>query len=221
MPESPPDPASSAQAASVPGLRPLVLVALALPVLAMIVIGASRFEKTHSIRVRAGEIETIEIRPGDGDAAPAATASDQGAYGSSAADSALASLTAADATGHDHHRIVETVLMEVTAYCPCSKCCGKNARGITASGKPVTFNGGRFVAADRKLPFGTRLLVPGYADGAVVEVTDRGGAIKGNRLDVYFPDHDTARQWGRQLLPVQIIRDLDEPLDDSPIPLFR
>src|SRR5688500_12547387 len=27
--------------------------------------------------------------------------------------------------------------MEVTAYCPCTKCCGPKAQGITASGKHV------------------------------------------------------------------------------------
>src|SRR4051812_7882571 len=33
--------------------------------------------------------------------------------------------------------------MEVTAYCPCSICCGDAAQGITASGKLVSHNGGR------------------------------------------------------------------------------
>lgn len=98
------------------------------------------------------------------------------------------------------------VEMEVTAYCACPKCCGPNARGITASGKPVAYNDGRFVAADtRLLPFGTRLLVPGYHDGIPVEVIDRGGAIKGNKLDVYFPTHEQARQWGRRKVMVTIL----------------
>jgi len=40
----------------------------------------------------------------------------------------------------------------VTAYCPCARCCGSWADGITASGRPVTANGGRFVAAPRGFP---------------------------------------------------------------------
>src|SRR5207249_4688799 len=40
------------------------------------------------------------------------------------------------------------VVMEVTAYCPCPKCCGPDAQGITASGRRVSQNGGKFVAAD-------------------------------------------------------------------------
>ena len=105
----------------------------------------------------------------------------------------------------DGLRVGRTVLMEVTAYCPCKICCGPLAHGVTASGEPVEHNGGQFVAADRRLPFGTQLRVPGYAGGVVVPVLDRGGAIRGRRLDVFFPTHAEARRWGRQTLPVQII----------------
>lgn len=100
---------------------------------------------------------------------------------------------------------VRRIEMEVTAYCACPKCCGPNAMGITASGKPVSHNHGRFVAADtRLLPFGTRLSIPGYHGGIEVEVIDRGGAIKGNKLDVFFPSHEQAKQWGRQRLLVTV-----------------
>jgi 3D (Asp-Asp-Asp) domain-containing protein len=99
------------------------------------------------------------------------------------------------------------VWMEVTAYCPCSKCCGAGAHGVTASGRDVRYNGGAFVAADtRAYPFGTRLSVPGYHDGQTVEVIDRGGAIKGAHLDVFFPTHEQALQWGRRRLPVTILQ---------------
>jgi 3D (Asp-Asp-Asp) domain-containing protein len=101
---------------------------------------------------------------------------------------------------------LRTMIMEVTAYCPCPRCCGPRAQGLTASGRHVSFNGGRFVAADTKLlKFNTRLLIPGYADGSPVQVVDRGGAIKGNKLDVFFPTHEEARRWGRQKLLVRVI----------------
>ena len=103
-------------------------------------------------------------------------------------------------------RSPRVVWMEVTAYCACKKCCGPRAMGITASGKPVSYNGGKFVAADtRLLKFNTRLLIPGYADGQPVPVIDRGGAIKGHKLDVYFPTHHEARQWGRRRIPVTVL----------------
>lgn len=99
-----------------------------------------------------------------------------------------------------------TVRMLVTAYCACTKCCGPNAQGITASGKPVTYNQGRFVAADKTvLKLGQKLKVPGYHEGRQVEVLDTGSAIKGNRLDVYFPSHQRALEWGRQWLDVTVV----------------
>jgi 3D (Asp-Asp-Asp) domain-containing protein len=94
----------------------------------------------------------------------------------------------------------------VTAYCPCSKCCGRWAgHGKTASGKSIHTNGGKFVAADtRLLPFYTKLRIPGYAGGEAVPVLDRGGKIKGRRLDVYFPSHAQAKRWGKRWLTCEI-----------------
>jgi 3D (Asp-Asp-Asp) domain-containing protein len=97
------------------------------------------------------------------------------------------------------------VMMEVTAYCPCKKCCGPEAAGITASGMRVSHNAGHFVAADSHFPFHTRLIIPGYAGGKPVPVLDRGGAIKGNKLDVFFPTHEQALKWGRRKLAVMIL----------------
>ena len=102
---------------------------------------------------------------------------------------------------------VRTIRMEVTAYCPCVKCCGPNAHGVTASGKLIAYNGGHFVAADTSvLPFGTKLVIPGYAGNQPVEVADRGGAIKGNKLDLFFPTHEAALAWGRQMVEVQVLQ---------------
>jgi 3D (Asp-Asp-Asp) domain-containing protein len=94
-------------------------------------------------------------------------------------------------------------MMEVTAYCACSKCCGPNARGLTASGLHVSYNEGKFVAADSSLAFGTKVLIPGY-DAQPVEVIDRGGAIKGNRIDVFYPTHQQALEWGRRTVAVTV-----------------
>ena len=97
----------------------------------------------------------------------------------------------------------QTVRMRVTAYCPCSKCCGEYADGITANGHRIR-PGDTFAAADRRYSFGTEMLIPGYNNSAPVEVLDRGGAIKGNRLDVFFATHQEALQWGVQYLDVQV-----------------
>lgn len=100
---------------------------------------------------------------------------------------------------------VHIVRMLVTAYCPCVICCGPTARGITASGKTVSYHHGLFAAADlRRLPFGSKVSIPGYAYGTPVEVIDTGTALVGNHLDVFFPTHEQALAWGRRWLNVTI-----------------
>lgn len=79
-----------------------------------------------------------------------------------------------------------------------------NGRGITASGKPVRIG---HVSASKHLPLGTTLYVPGYGY-AVVE--DRGGAIKGQRLDIFVGRGDAglkkAIAWGKKKLYVTIYK---------------
>lgn len=90
-------------------------------------------------------------------------------------------------------------IYKVTAYCPCSKCCGKYASGYTSSGTRAT--AGRTVAASSSLPYGTKLNI----NGKTYVVEDRGGAIKGNRIDVYVNSHAEALAWGVKYLPVEIV----------------
>lgn len=100
------------------------------------------------------------------------------------------------------------IRMRVTAYCPCLKCCGRDSTGLTASGNRVGANGSRFVAADtRLLPFRTKVSIPGYSGGSPVPVLDTGSAIKGRRLDVFFPSHSQAQRWGSRWLSVRVHTD--------------
>lgn len=70
-------------------------------------------------------------------------------------------------------------------YCGCEQCCGKTT-GMTASG--TTAQDGVTVAADTSiLPFGTKLYINGLGERVV---QDRGGAIQGNKIDVYVDSHD-------------------------------
>ena len=99
----------------------------------------------------------------------------------------------------------KTVRMEVTAYCPCKKCCGRwakipLARRKTASGrslKELIDKGILFCAADKSVPFGTIFDVPGRGR---YTVEDRGGAIKGRKIDLFFKEHSAARAWGRRIM---------------------
>ncbi|MEM7629415.1 MAG: 3D domain-containing protein [Planctomycetota bacterium] len=100
-------------------------------------------------------------------------------------------------------RAARTIMLRVTAYSPDERSCGIFADGQTATLHSVWTNGFQLVAADtRLLPFGSLLTVPGYADDKIVPVLDRGGAIKGHRLDVLFPTHREAMKWGVRDVPV-------------------
>lgn len=99
----------------------------------------------------------------------------------------------------------KTVLMRVTAYCPCEKCCGEYSDGVTASGHKIR-PGDAFVAADKEYPFGTKMVIEGYKNSESVKVLDRGGAIRGNKLDVFFHSHREALKWGVRYLDVEVRR---------------
>jgi len=100
-------------------------------------------------------------------------------------------------------QVWETVPMRVTAYCPCSICCGQYADGITASGHKIQ-HGDAFAAAGPEYSFGTEMIIPGYNGGKAVRILDRGGLISGNRLDVFFDSHQQALEWGVRYLQVKV-----------------
>lgn len=108
--------------------------------------------------------------------------------------------------------------LEVTAYCDCGACCnwkrnwygrpviasGPNRGapkqvGITASGTRTRH--GTIAADPRKYPFGTIMHVPGYGYG---RVEDSGSSITGDKIDLWFPSHSSALEWGRRKLTVKI-----------------
>lgn len=89
-----------------------------------------------------------------------------------------------------------------TAYCSCEKCCGEWANnrpnGIVygATGRELIQN--YSVAVDPKvIPYGTLIY---DSNGNEYRADDCGGAIKGNRIDVYFNNHKDALNFGRQTI---------------------
>ena len=60
---------------------------------------------------------------------------------------------------------------------------------------------GRTVAASSKFTFGTKLNI----NGRTYVVEDRGGAINGNKIDIFVNSHAEALAWGVRYLPVSVI----------------
>ena len=111
--------------------------------------------------------------------------------GSTVAKTATTTASTSTATG-------PTRIFKVTAYCSCAKCCGK-VTGRTASGSHAV--AGKTVAASGQFAFGTKLNI----NGQEYTVEDRGGAIQGNRIDIYMNSHAEAVAWGVKYLPVQVV----------------
>lgn len=88
----------------------------------------------------------------------------------------------------------KTVKFKVTAYCPCKKCSADWGR-MTSTG--VLATQGRTIAVDpRYYPYGTKITI----NGNTYIAEDCGGAIKGNRIDIYFDSHQEALEFGVQYL---------------------
>ncbi|WP_117169008.1 3D domain-containing protein [Paraliobacillus sediminis] len=76
--------------------------------------------------------------------------------------------------------------------------------GITYSGVEVTRDLYSTIAADLTVyPIGSILYIPGYGYGVVA---DKGGAIKGNKIDLYYPTvEDVYQKWGKKDVEVYLI----------------
>lgn len=106
---------------------------------------------------------------------------------------------------------------------------GDPSYGITYSGLKVKRDLYSTIAADISVfPIGTILFIPGYGYGVVADI---GGAIKGNKIDLYFDTVDEVfNDWGKQTIDVYLVKKGDGTLseeeltklnEDSSMQVFR
>ncbi|NBK99161.1 MAG: hypothetical protein EOM50_14305 [Erysipelotrichia bacterium] len=100
----------------------------------------------------------------------------------------------------------------ITAYCSCSKCCGRwnSNRPKDENGKPIVYGANNVNLISNyhiasPLPFGTIVEI----DGNTYECQDRTSSKIAQRygdriIDIYFGNHDEAVQWGKQVKTVKI-----------------
>lgn len=105
--------------------------------------------------------------------------------------------TIVDENGNVHH-YSKTLTGRVTAYT------ASEGGSTTSSGLPVAV--GRVAVDRRKIPFGTRLFVPGYG---ICVAADTGGALMSGRtlVDVYLNTLAECRRWGVKNCKVYILVD--------------
>lgn len=97
---------------------------------------------------------------------------------------------------------------------------GEIAYSKSVSCKATAYTGGGYTATGMKtsrssdgystisvdpsvIPLGTKVYIPGYGYGIAA---DTGGAIKGNRIDVYFSNASEASDWGARNITVYILK---------------
>jgi 3D (Asp-Asp-Asp) domain-containing protein len=71
----------------------------------------------------------------------------------------------------------------------------------TASGTPVRWG---VIAVDPKvIPLGSRVMIDGFDNVFVAE--DTGGGVRGNHIDIYFPDVASALRFGVQTRTITVL----------------
>ncbi len=89
--------------------------------------------------------------------------------------------------------------INASAYTAAADECGKSD-GITASGVVVQEN--RTLACPPEYPFGAKIQIDGVG---TFTCEDRGGAIKGNKFDIYMQTKSEAFAFGRQNLTARVV----------------
>ncbi|MCK6255992.1 peptidoglycan-binding protein [Fictibacillus sp. KIGAM418] len=94
----------------------------------------------------------------------------------------------------------KTVSVEATAYtADCDGCSGVTANGTNLKANPDV----KVIAVDPDvIPLNSQVYVEGYGYAVAA---DKGGAIQGNRIDVFYSSKQKATEWGRKNVKVTIL----------------
>ncbi|WP_078414551.1 G5 and 3D domain-containing protein [Priestia abyssalis] len=108
--------------------------------------------------------------------------------------------TAAVQVSRDDHQGAKEFYVRSTAYTAfCNGCSGKTKTGINLRANPNA----KVIAVDPNvIPLGSKVYVEGYGYAIA---GDTGGAIKGNKIDVFFADKSQAYRWGRRTVKIKVL----------------
>lgn len=101
----------------------------------------------------------------------------------------------------DDDNVVKEIMVSASAYTAnCNGCSGITSTGINLKQNPDV----KVIAVDPSIiPLGTKVYVEGYGYAIA---GDTGGAIKGNKIDVFFPSKSEAFKWGRKQVKIKILK---------------
>ncbi|MBM7622209.1 3D (Asp-Asp-Asp) domain-containing protein, partial [Bacillus tianshenii] len=97
--------------------------------------------------------------------------------------------------------VVKELTMTATAYtASCEGCSGITATGINLLENPDM----KVISVDPSvIPLGSKVWVEGYGEAIA---GDTGGAIKGNKIDIFIPDKQDAINYGVQEVQVKVYK---------------
>ena len=95
----------------------------------------------------------------------------------------------------------KVLIMNASAYDPSPQTIGRGATGHTAMGYVATY--GHVAVDPRVIPMGSMVFVEGYGFAIA---SDKGSAIKGNRIDLCYDSRSTALAFGRKKVKVHVLR---------------
>ncbi|WP_052344317.1 3D domain-containing protein [Bacillus ndiopicus] len=101
---------------------------------------------------------------------------------------------------YDDQEQGDEMIVTATAYTAyCKGCSGTTAYGIDLRANPNQ----KVIAVDpRVIPLGTKVWVEGYGEAIA---GDTGGAIKGNKIDVFIPEYENAMEWGVKKVKIKVL----------------
>ncbi|MGP4059974.1 LysM peptidoglycan-binding domain-containing protein [Halobacillus sp. H74] len=166
---------------------------------------SQKFNITVDQLMAWNNLSSTLIHPGDqfkvdGQAAKTSAPSSNSSSSNSSSNTSTATQTSTTQdTGND---VVKEFTAEATAYTAnCTGCSGVTATGIDLNANPDQ----KVIAVDPNvIPLGSKVHVEGYG---VAIAGDTGGAINGNRIDVFMPNREDALNFGRKSVKVQVLAD--------------
>lgn len=95
----------------------------------------------------------------------------------------------------------KTIKMKASAYtASCKACSGKTAIGLNLKKNPNL----KVISVDPKvIPLGSKVYVEGYGYAIA---GDTGGALKGNKIDIFMPSQKNALNWGVRTVTVKVYK---------------
>lgn len=152
--------------------------------------------KATQVELKSEPKQAVENKPAEAASNKAVDPAPSEADTDTATEHETASTEVVEATDEKGNSLGSFV---VTAYCDCKQCQGQWVGTTAVGAKP---HAGTTIAVDpKKIALGTKV----YIDGVGWRVAqDTGGAIKGNRIDLFMSSHDEALNWGRRTKEVWI-----------------